>query len=201
MSVPATGKIREAIQVLCSNPGDQFSYGVLFELFGLETAADKAVLRSKMRDMRRRGEIQRVRPGVFTYHPEAVERREAVGYQRVWRAMRSARPGWTMADMAQVTRMSYSMVRKYGNCLHAEGFIAPNGRQVNTRLWRITAKGREHRETPYPPRAIKDPYANERSAACRLVRLLMDQDPGRPGVREKIVKETRAIQARFTGDE
>ncbi len=198
MSVPETAVIRRIIQGLCPAPSDQITYARLYELFNLNTEPEKARLRGRLRDMLRRGELIRVRPGVFQYRPEhAVKRRDSVGYQRVWRALRSARPGWTMHELAQVTRMSYSMVRKYCLWLRSEGYIVPHGRRGNTRLWRATPAARARQQTPYPPRRQPDPYRGARAAACRLVRCLMDMDPGRPGVRERIVTECRTLLERF----
>jgi len=201
MSVPAVPAIRAYIRETCPRPGNQVSYSDLYQVFGLKTEKEKGRLRSKLKDMIVRGELIRVRPGVFTYHPKAVNQREGQGYQRVWRALRSARPGWTMQEIAQVTRMSPSMVRKYGNWLHGEGYIAHHGRRGNTRLYRATAKAKDRRETPYPPRSIKDPFAGERSAACRLVRLFMARDLARPAVRRRIVEECRLILQRFEKEE
>ena len=197
MTVPETAAIRAVIQAICPDPKDRITYARLYEIFGLTTEGDKAKLRSRMSDMLQRGELKRIEPGVFTYHPQAIGRREGVGYQRVWRAIRSARPGWTTQELAQVTRMSYSMVRKYCRWLWREGFIAPHGRKGNTRLWRATSAAKARRQTPYPPRRQPDPYQAERAAACRLVRCLMDKDPGRPGVRARIVKECRTLLERF----
>lgn len=197
MSLPDTPTIRQVIRGLCPSPDSRVSHARLYEIFGLRSEAEKARLRSRLGDMLRRGELVRVRPGVFVYRAVALGRREGEGYRRVWRALRSARPGWTMHDLAQVTRMSYSMVRKYCLWLRQEGYIAPQGRQGNTRLWRATAKAKGRMRTPFPPRRPKDPYQAERAAACRLVRCLMDMDPGRAGVRERIVTECRTLLERF----
>jgi hypothetical protein len=197
MSRPSAGQIRQAINGLCAKAGDRISYADIFHVFDIKDATDRDHTRRAIRDFLRRGELKRVEPGVFIYHPEAIKKQEVEGYQRIWRAIRAVRPGWTTADIEQVTRMSRNHAQKYCRWLHAEGFITPHGRQGNTRLWRVTTKGRDHQQTPIPPRAIKDPYKPERLAACRLVRCFMDRDPGKPVTRQKIITECTAILARF----
>lgn len=197
MSRPSADQIRQAIKGLCLKAGDRISYADIFHVFGLTDGRDKDNTRRAMGDFIKRGELKRVSPGMFTYHPEAIKRQEVEGYNRMWRAIRAVRPGWTTADIEQVTRMSRNHAQKYCRWLHAEGFITPHGRQGNTRLWRITTKGRDHQQTPLPPRAIKDPYQAEKNAACRLVRCLMSRDPGKPATRQKIITECTAILARF----
>ena len=201
MTPPVVAAIRAYIQEACPRPEDQVSYADIFQAFSLSGEGEKRRLRKKMRAMMNRGELVRVSPGVFTYHPEALGQRYQEGYQRVWRALRSARPGWSWQDLALVTRMSYAMVRNYALWLQDQGYVAPLGRQGVTRLWRATSKAMEQPETPYPPPTPRDRYADQRSAACRLVRCLMERDPGRPVVAAQIVKECHQILERFAGKE
>lgn len=197
MSLPTMAEARTIIQAICTRPADTVSYGILFEIFGLESQNDRSRLRSKLRDMIRRGELVRVRPGVFHYNPRAVDRPAAEGYQRVWRAVRAQRPGWTLHDLVQITRMGYAHVRKYCAWLHAEGYITHHGRTGNTYRWRATPKARARQQTPIPSRAPKDPFATERNAACRLVRCLMEADPYQPRIRQKVITECQTILRRF----
>ena len=197
MSRPTAKQIRQAIQGLCERASDQVSYADIFHVLGISDPADKDRTRKTMRDFIKRGELKRVRDGVFTYHPKAVKRRQAYGYQQMWRAIRAEQPGWTTADIEQVTSVSRNHVQKYCRWLHSEGYITHHGRDGNTQPWRVTTKGRDHRDTPYPPSAIKDPYQAEKNAACRLVRCLMSRDPGKPTNQKKIVKECIIILARF----
>lgn len=197
MSTLSTDRIRLAIQAACQSPKDTISSMQLYTFFGLTDQGDKARLRSKVGDMLRRKELVRVSDGVFTYNRKAMDRQAAEGHQRMWRNIRAQGPGWDVADVAQVTRMTTNHVRKYANWLHAEGYIVQHGRRGNSRLWRITNKGRETRVTPIPSRAPSDPFAIERSAACRLVRCMMIADPYRPSTRKKIVTECTTILRRF----
>jgi hypothetical protein len=198
MSRPKAAEIRLAIQALCAKRGDRVSYAQIFRVFNLTDPDDKDRTRRKIGDFLKRGELQRVEKGVFTYHPEAIKPHQAQGLQRLWRAIRAEQPGWTTADLAQVSGMSRNHCQKYCRWLASEGFITPHGRDGNTKQWRVTTKGRDHRETPYPPRAVKDPFQAEKNAACRLVRCLMARDPGKPVTRKKIITECTTILARFT---
>ena len=199
MTPPVVAAIRAYIQEACPHPEDQVSYADIFQAFSLSGEGEKRRLRKKMRAMMNRGELVRVSPGVFTYHPEALGQRYQEGYQRVWRALRSARLGWSWQDLALVTRMSYGMVRNYALWLQDQGYVAPLGRQGVTRLWRATSKAMEQPEPPYPPPTPRDRYADQRSAGCRLVRCLMERDPGRPVVAAQIVKECQVIFKGFAG--
>ena len=202
MKLPTISEVRTFAQTTCPNPGkDRISFQQLYEVFGVDSAKDRARFRRKLRDMVRRGELVRVGPGLYRYNPSALDQEAAEGYQRIWRAIRAQRPGWTMHDLAQITRISYSHARTYCRWLNREGYITRHGRRGSSTLWRATAKAKEQQATPVPVTTPQDPFDVERKAACRLVRCLMAADPYRPHTRQKIVSEAHTILRRFTSEE
>lgn len=187
--------VRGVIQGLTLGGRDPVAYGLLYEAMGLTAESDKARIRSRVNDMVKRGELTRVEDGRFTYNPKA-RLRSGEFYQRVWRAIRSAKPGFSWAGIAQVSRVSYTHVRKYGQWLIEAGYVERHGRSGPTHLFRGTAACRDTVETPFPPLETNDPFEVERTAACRLVRLFMERDPYQ--VRAKIVQQATLILNRLS---
>ncbi len=190
--------VRGVIQGLTVNGRDPVTYGILYEAMGIAREEEKARLRSRVNDLVKRGELTRVEDGRFTYNPKA-RLRSGEFYQRAWRAIRSAKPGFSWAGIAQVSRVSYTHVRKYGQWLIETGYVERYGRDGATLLFRGTAACRDTVETPYPPLDARDPFEAERTAACRLVRLFMERDPYQ--VRTKIVQQATTILDRFSKEE
>ena len=198
MNLPTISEVRAFAQTACQNPvKDRLSFQQLYEVFGVDSAKDRARFRRKLRDMVRRGELVRVGPGLYRYNPNALDQEAAEGYQRIWRAIRAQRPGWTMHDLAQVTRISYSHARTYCRWLNREGYITHHGRRGTSTLWRATAKAKEQQTAPIPIKTPTDPFNAERNAACRLVRCLMATDPYQTHIRQKIINEAQTILCRF----
>ena len=198
MNLPTISEVRAFAQTACQNPvKDRLSFQQLYEVFGVESAKDRARFRRKLRDMVRRGELVRVGPGLYRYNPNALDQEAAEGYQRIWRAIRAQRPGWTVHDLAQVTRLSYSHALAYCKWLDREGYITRHGVRGTANLWRATAKAKEQQTAPIPIRTPTDPFNVERNAACRLVRCLMVADPYQVGPRQQIISEAQTILRRF----
>lgn len=188
--------VRGVVRGLSRAGKEEVTNALVAEALGLQTEPEKARMRRRLNEMVRRNELIRLAPGRYQYDPKACpDRRTGESYQRIWRAVRSAKPGFSAQDLSQVSRVGYTQVRRYLSWLQEEGFVARFGANGNTLLYRGTALARDQRETPFPPRPIKDPFETERSAACRLVRLFMDRDPYQ--AKGKIIKECRAILDRF----
>ncbi|HCR12897.1 MAG TPA: hypothetical protein PKD41_10465 [Solidesulfovibrio sp.] len=196
MKTEEMDRVLLVIQGLTVNGKESVTSALLYEAMGLTAEPDKARLRSRVNALVKRGELKRIADGKYSYHPKARVR-SGEYYQRVWRAIRSAKPGFSWDDLAEVSRVSYTHIRKYGKWLLEEGYLERYGCKGTTHLFRATALARDTVETPYPPLDIVDPYETERNAACRLIRALMERDPGRTAVKEKIVENCRAILARF----
>ena len=167
--------------------GTPFSYRSMFRALGAETEDAKTKIRSAARDFLKRGEFERVEPGVFRYR-ERAPRDRAPLYQAIWRAMRM-RERWTAYEMARLTGADTSHVYKYSRFLACRGLIERSGKQGNQARWRITMAGRDHRQTPYPSQDKPDPYRDAKEAGWRLIRLLAEGDLASERVRTWIMFE------------
>lgn len=58
--------VRAALQAL-GKDGKEISYQLVYEALGLKNEAEQAVVRSRISDMTRHGEVKRTRTGCFTY--------------------------------------------------------------------------------------------------------------------------------------
>lgn len=193
--------VRSAIIGLVDNGAEYVTPVLVREALGLPT--DDPRVRCTLRDMVKRRELERLEKGKYRYNPAARDdsRRDSEFYPRIWRAIRSARPGFTLQDIALVTRVSYSHVRKYSNFLEEAGYLARYGMSGQRRQWRATQLAQDTPEAPYPPRKIKDPFEQEKSLALGVVQAFLLRDPYQPLVRAKIVDNCRAILARFEKEE
>lgn len=191
-------QIRDAVRSFCPSGGeDTVSNAQLYEALDmLADEPEKARLRRRLNEMVRRGEVVRVEPGVYRYNWKAQPDR-GVSYGRIWRAVRIKKPGWSFADIAQVTRVSYSMVLRYCQWLQEEGYVERHGKRKQTLLYRTTNKAVLTPETPYPPLRTQDPFAKEKGAAAKLVRAMLCQDPYSGKTRRDVLEACRVLMERF----
>jgi len=201
MRTPDADRVRLVIQGLSVGGKKNVTNALVFEALGCAIEPEKARVRRQINDMVRRQELTRVEDGVFTYNPKAVGKRQAEYLHRIWRAIRSAKPGFGCKDLASVTRASYTHVMRYCAWLKEDGYLEPHGMRGQTRLYRATEKARQQVETPFPPRRLNDPFDSPKREALELVRLFLMGDPYQPAVRTKIVENCRAILARFEKEE
>jgi len=188
--------VRTALQAL-GEGGKEISYRLVYEALGLENDAEQAVVRSRISDMTRHGEVKRTRTGCFTYDFKHRPR-EAKSYEALWRFVRKAKPGWSISECAMMTRVSYTQALRYCNWLEEEGFIARAGRDDrNAVTWRATVKADRNPETPYPPLRETDPFARERAAAATIARLLLCADPYAKKTAQSIADACKVLLARF----
>lgn len=188
--------VRAALQAL-GEGGKEISYRLVYEALGLENEAEQAVVRSRISDMTRHGEVKRTRTGCFTYDFKHRPR-EAKSYETLWRFVRKAKPGWSISECAMMTRVSYTQAMRYCNWLAEEGFIARAGRDDrNAVTWRSTVKADKNPETPYPPLRETDPFARERAAAATIARLLLCADPYAKKTAQSITDACKVLLARF----
>ncbi len=191
-------QLREVLSGVTENGQRPVTNALLFEAFkmGNGMEREKSQLRRRLNHLVKRGELVRLEPGKYTFLPTPKTRNGEM-FQRIWRAVRSSKPGFSVGDIAQVTRADYTTVMKYFKALEAEGYLARHGQQGNTRYYRATIKAKEQRETYYPPLEIKNPFEKECGAACRIVRALMERDPYQPAVKQKIVDAVWILVERF----
>jgi DNA-binding MarR family transcriptional regulator len=179
-----------------STDGKDISNALIFQALALETEPEKARVRRQLNDMVKQNELKRIKPGQYTYNPKAPQRR-GEGYVRMWRAVRASTGTFQISEIAAVSHTDASSVSKYLKCLIEAGYVRRNGKKGQVRLFSTTPKGRDQRETPYPPVAIRDPFAKERAAMSRLARVFFEKDLYSESARKAAVKECETIMARF----
>ena len=188
--------IRAAMQSLGAG-GKEVSYQLIYEALELDSESMQAVVRSKINDMTKHGEVERVRLGCFTYNFKHRPR-EAKTFEILWRFVRKAKPGWTLSECAMMTRESYTRALRYCTWLEEEGFVIPIGKaERNATAFRCTAKADQTPETPYPPLRAADPFAKERTAAATITRLLLCADPRSRKTARDITDACRILLERF----
>lgn len=165
---------------------------------GLETESQKQVMRRRLHELVQRGEAERTAHGQYRYKTGAEPRKQGESYGRMWRIIRTESSGWSIARIAMLARIERTMVDRYTRWLLDESFVEKCGRDGNTILWRTTAKGREQREIPWPPKDLPDPYAAERQATARLCQILLTKNPDAAHVRADIGKQLAVLCKRFT---
>lgn len=188
--------VRAALQALGAG-GKEIGYRLVYEALGLENEADQAIVRSRVSDMVRHGEVQRTRTGCFIYNFRHRPR-EAKSYETLWRFVRKAKPGWSISECAMMTRISYTHAMRYCNWLEEEGYTARVGRdERNAVTWRATGKADRTPETPYPPLRATDPFRKERVAAATIARLMLCADPYAKRTAQSITDACNVLLARF----
>lgn len=188
--------VRSALQAL-GEGGKEISYRLVYEALGLESEAEQAVVRSRISDMTRHGEVKRTRTGCFAYDFKHRPR-EAKSYEALWRFVRKAKPGWSLSECAMMTRVSYTRALRYCRWLEEEGYILRDGKdERNASTWRATVKADRTPETPYPPLRETDPFARERAAAATIARLLLCADPYAKRTAQGITEACKVLLARF----
>ena len=188
-------QLRGYAAALSENGKRHVSTLALCAMYGAEDTATKARVRRSIEHMVTRGELERVKPGVFSFHPDKAQlvQRDGLSFQRMWKIIRTERAGCNMADVAATTRLHNSTVSSYVRWLEEQGYVARCGQKGNTRLFRTTEKAFQRRETPYPPVLTKEPFRQERDAAIRIIRELIKATPN-----EKAIAEScRVLAARF----
>lgn len=188
--------VRNAMQAL-GDKGHEVSYRHVYEALGLENDAQQAIVRSRITDMLRYGEVKRISPGLFSYIGKHKTRGSKT-FSSIWRFVRAAKPGWTITHAAMMTRVSYTQVLRYCAWLEGEGFIERMGRdEKRSNTYRGTSKAMASPETPYPPIKDIDPFQKERTAAATITRLMLCADPYAVKTATTIVEACHVLLARF----
>lgn len=197
MSSPSMKEFRAAVQQLCPTPEkEEVTAPDLARFFGLSGESQMNVIRGRLRDMAKRGELTKTGTGRWCRSAgEPIRRGE--GYARMWRAIRSSQATFTAQEIYQLSQMDESSVSKYLKFLDAEGFISKCGKKGTVTLWGLTLKGHDQRETPFPPKDITIPYLAERTAVGKLNLIMHREDMRQPGVRKKIAELLAVLNRSF----
>lgn len=192
--------VRRAVQALGAN-GQELSYRQIYEALGLTNESPQAVVRSRISDMLRHGEVERIKAGCFKYNAKHRPR-EGKACRIVWRFVRAAKPGWTLAECAMLTRVSYTQILRHVSWFESKGYVERIGRNAKRAiLYGATTKAAASPETPYPPIREVDPFAKERVAGATITRLLLCADPYAPRTAHAVVDACRVLLARFAPTE
>jgi len=197
MRSDAMDALRATLRAFCPTGKETVTVPQLAEALGLTTESQKQLLRRRLLILATRGETEKVGRGVWLFIPGKEPSRRGDSYVRMWRAIRIQSVGWKRQDIALIARVDVTAVGRYTRWLESEGYIAKSGQEGNANLWRTTAKGRDHRQTPWPPVDIPDPYEDERKATAQLCRILLLEDPDKPRTRNRIQEQLAVLTARF----
>jgi hypothetical protein len=187
--------VREAIRSFCKG-GKRVSNAQLYKLMGLEEGPERDRFRTRISDLIRFGEVIKVSPGLYEYNFK-YRSRTNTSFPKIWRFVRTQKPGWSINYACQLTNLSYTQVMRYCNWLENEDFIARNGKSGTTILYRATDKADKTPETPYPDIADRNPFERENAAAADIARLMLCHDPYQPTTSRKIVAACKVLLARF----
>jgi hypothetical protein len=187
---------REALRSFCEG-GKRVSNAQLYELMNLACEQEKNRLRTRIADMVRAGEVIKIAPGLYEYNFKYRLRQGGESFPKVWRFIRSQKPGWSITYACQLTRVSYTQAMRYCAWLENEGYITKHGKDGQTTLYRATDKADRCPETPYPPHTDRNPFERENAAAARLATLMLCHDPRQTRVAAEIVKNCNLLLARF----
>lgn len=192
-----TGMAAEIRQVARSlagaDPNNEVSYRQIFKALGANTEAEKARVRSAVSEFVKRGEFVRTSPGLFRFQRVELGKRERPILEKIWRAMR-IRNDFTIEEIILRTDASRAHIEKYLKSLLKEGLVARHGKKGQHSRFRVTSRGREHKETPYVIKSLPpDPYQAVREATASLVRVVLLKDLKRPEVRAKALADAELV--------
>lgn len=187
--------VREAMRSHCRG-GKRVSNAELYRLLDLKNETEKDRLRTRLNGMVNQGEVLRVDRGLYEYNFKYRVRKNTT-FPVIWRFVRMQKPGWTYADVCQITRISYSQVKRYCEWLENEEYIKRHGKKGAAITYRATGKADSTPETPYPSGTDRNPFERENVAAAELARLMLCHDPYQATTARKIVAACNVLLARF----
>ncbi|MBU1002761.1 MAG: hypothetical protein KKE73_09580 [Proteobacteria bacterium] len=202
MKTDAMTALRDAASNL-GRGGKELTNALLYAALGVPTqdTAERDRIRKRCTMLVRSGELVRIAPGRYTYNFKATPAQTHIIAAQMWRAIRSAGPGFTVQEITRLSGANYNYATKYIRHLEGEGYILRHGRDGNVLKYRMSSKGRQARNAPLPSKPITDPFEDERRAVHELVGLFLLRDPYQPAVRERIVTASRTILERFEKEE
>jgi hypothetical protein len=123
--------------------------------------------------LRRQGWLQRVGHGVYQFQEQRLNDRESPIQDKLWRAMR-INPTFTPSDLARQCGTTRNYANKMMRIFRGEGLVERAGTRATPagyweRQWRLTPKGRDHRERPEVSPWRPDPLVQMTVELNRLV--------------------------------
>lgn len=194
----------DKLRLLLRNFGEAGKQGVdvpaLASALGLENESQRQVLRRRLADLVRRGEVKKLARGLYQYQLGKEPHKHGESYIKMWRAVRVQKGGFCVADVVALCRLDNSYVSRYLRFLEDAGFITRQAKKGNAVLYSGTELLREQHKTPYPPRDIEDAFRAERVACATLHRLMLE-DLNVPRIKEKVWGQLEILNRRFSQDE
>lgn len=188
--------VRSALQSFGTD-GQIVSNAQLYDALGLEAEPEKARLRTRINDMIKFGEVERVESGCYRYNFKHRPRTNK-SFPAIWRFVRKSKPGWSLSECALMTRIGYTQVLRYCGWLEKQDYIVRVGKNdSNAITYRATPKADQAPETPWPPLRDTDPFAREKSAAASIARLMLCHDPYAAKTARDIVAACKTLLNRF----
>ncbi len=190
--------IRIAFRAFGKNE-QEISNAQIYELLEAKTEAEQAKIRTRIAQMVRHGEINKISSGRYRYNYDYKIRGTviAAGYVKIWRFIRQTKGEWTIKECSLMTGKDHSHVGKYVNWLEAEGYIKIVGKKEQAKCFMATQKAKMSPETPMPTYKDSDPFEQERAAGAKIVRLLLCENLYSPLTAQKIVECCEVLQNRF----
>ena len=191
-------RLRATFRSLCPTGADSQAVPVpyLAEVLGLEPH-EKQTLRKRIKEMMRRGEVRKTKPGWYVHVAENEPCRYGDSYERIWRAVHVQNTPFTIRRIVQVSRFSSITVSRYLNYLEKEGLVELIGRDGRARLYGLTLQGRNYRDVPYPPSSFADDPSRAERVACAILHRLLLEDTAVPNVRRRICEQLAVLNAAF----
>ena len=196
MRTTAMDALRTAIKVASTKQNAVVTVPQLAKILGVAGESQMQLLRRRMVDLVHQGEMQKIAQG--QWQPTGKEpTRKGESYQRMWRAIRSARATFTIIEIVQISQVDNSTVSKYLKYLESETLVRRAGKRKNTLVYGLTSKGQEHRKTPFPPIDIPDPFHIERTAVATLCNAFLVKNISQPTVQQEIIEQLTILTSRF----
>ena len=188
--------LREAARNLGTTE-EVFSNKMLYAALGADSEADKDRIRTQASALVRSGELKRVARGQYRYNLQAAPSREAEKITRMWRTLKTSKPGFSIQELARVSGAGYHHAAGYVRALEKAEYVRRAGKQGNTILYRATAKVRQQQHAFQPPKGLSDPFEVEKACLHELLGLFMQRDLQQPKVKQRVAELCQTILNRF----
>lgn len=196
MASEAMDALRKAVEAATPDCKGYVTAPQLANMLGVSGESQMQLIRRRLLEMTRRGELEKFGQGKWKRTgKELLQRGE--GYQKMWRAIRTAKGAFTALEIIELTSVDGTSVYKFLRHLEDSGLVRRVGREGNTVIFMLTNAGREQRKTPFPSKDIINPYHAESAATAALCRIFLLKDANKPSVRRKIREHLEILNRRF----
>ncbi len=138
-----TTKIRNLLRY-ASSP---LSFQLIYKALNEHRPDVRRTIRSCVNKMVKTGEVRKLSSGLFVFNHRFEFARPA--YVRIWRLIRTKKPGWSYKEIAMLAGVSHPTVRKYCKQLEEQGYIVRHGKKGKSFCFKATQKAID---SPRPPK-------------------------------------------------